>query len=74
MAASAAARVIVTRRLPSSALSKLQNASPALDIVYHDDDEPMTRDELLSKASSGVDGFYCLLSVSIDKSVLVAAG
>jgi len=74
MAASTVARVLVTRRLPGCALSKLKAASPAIELIYHDDDEPMPRDDILSKASGGLDAIYCLLSDSVDKAVIDAAG
>ena len=72
--AACSARLLITRRLPACALSKLKAASPAIELIYHDDDEPMPRDELMSQVSSGVDGIYCLLSDSIDKAVIDAAG
>ena len=63
-------RVLVTRRLPASALAKLQG----LELVYHDDDEPMPAEEVLKAAEGGLDGIYCLLSDSISAEVVKAAG
>lgn len=71
-AAAGAGRVLVTRRLPTPVLDKLRGA--ALDLVYHDSDEPMPREALQEAAKGGLAGIYCLLSDSIDADIIKAAG
>ena len=64
------ASVLVTRRLPSSVISRLE-ASCAVDL--HTGGEAIARDDLLARAR-GKDAIICLLTEPIDAAVLDAAG
>ncbi len=63
-------RVLVTRRLPGEALSRLENIA---DVDIHDGDLPLDRDELKARVA-GCHGILSLLSDRIDASVMDAAG
>lgn len=63
-------KVLVTRRLPSSVLARLESAC-ALDL--HTEPEAIPRAELLARVA-GKDALICLLTDTIDEAVLDAAG
>eukprot|EP00741_Cyanophora_paradoxa_P017899 tig00021036_g17288.t1 len=65
------ARVVVTRKLPESTLTKLKTVG--YDVKMWDSDEPMPRDKLLEWAP-GAMGILCMLSDKIDKEVMDKAG
>lgn len=67
-------RVVVTRKLPESALKTLKNAEPKLDLDLWDEDTQIPRDELIERLSSGTDGLLCVLTDKIDAELLDAAG
>lgn len=62
--------VLVTRRLPSSVLARLESAC---DLDLHTDPTAIPRDELLRRVA-GKDALVCLLTDTIDGAVLDAAG
>jgi glyoxylate reductase len=62
--------VLVTRRLPSSVLSRLEQTCT---VDLHTGAEAMSRGELLARARAK-DAIVCLLTESIDQAVLDAAG
>jgi glyoxylate/hydroxypyruvate reductase len=66
-------RVVVTRRIPEAGMALLRGATPPLDLVVHDSDDPMPRDVLLA-ALPGADAILCVLTDSIDFDALSAAG
>jgi len=63
-------RALVTRKLPSSVISKL---AAACDVDLYVGAAAISRDELLQRAN-GVDAIVCLLTDTIDAAVLDAAG
>lgn len=62
--------VLVTRRLPSSVLARLESVC---DIDLHTEPTAISRDELLRRVA-GKDALVCLLTDTIDGAVLDAAG
>uniref|UniRef100_UPI00358EA1B6 glyoxylate reductase/hydroxypyruvate reductase isoform X2 n=1 Tax=Myxine glutinosa TaxID=7769 RepID=UPI00358EA1B6 len=64
--------VLVTRRLPHSAM-RILSTSGLCEVQQWDSDESMPHAELLSRAP-GIHAILCLLSDYIDKEVLDAAG
>jgi phosphoglycerate dehydrogenase-like enzyme len=64
------ARVLVTRRLPGSALERL--AAAGHDVSVREDDLPPTRAELLEEIASA-EGLLCLLTERIDGQAIGAA-
>lgn len=69
---SAPYRVFVTRELPGSGFAELRN-DPAFDLDVWPIDFPPSREDLL-KHVKGVDGLVCLITDTIDNTVLDAAG
>ena len=65
-------RVFVTRVLPGNGFAELRE-DPAFDLDIWPVDFPPTRDELLQHVG-GVDGLVCLITDTIDSTVLDAAG
>ena len=63
-------RTLVTRKLPSSVMAKLEAAS---DVDLYVGSSAISRDELLKRVK-GVDAIVCLLTEAIDTAVLDAAG
>jgi len=63
-------RTLVTRKLPSSVIAKLEAAS---DVDLYVGGAAISRDELLQRVK-GVDAIVCLLTDTIDATVLDAAG
>ncbi len=63
-------RALVTRKLPSSVISKLESAC---DVDLYVGSSAISRDELLQRVK-GVDALVCLLTDTIDAAVLDAAG
>ena len=63
-------RALVTRKLPSSVISKLE---AACDVDLYVGSAAISRDELLQRVK-GVDALVCLLTDTIDTAVLDAAG
>lgn len=63
-------RTLVTRKLPSSVIAKLESAS---DVDLYAGSAAISRDELLQRVR-GVDAIVCLLTDTIDAAVLDAAG
>lgn len=63
-------RTLVTRKLPSSVIAKLEAAS---DVDLYVGSSAISRDELLQRVK-GVDAIVCLLTDAIDTEVLDAAG
>jgi glyoxylate reductase len=63
-------RTLVTRKLPSSVIARLEAVS---DVDLYVGSAAITRDELL-KSVAGVDAIVCLLTDTIDAAVLDAAG
>lgn len=64
-------KVLITRRLPASVLA----AIPSGSLILHDSDEAIPRSTLLSELhKGGVSSIICMLSDTIDKEVLDAAG
>ena len=63
-------RALVTRKLPSSVISKLEAAG---DVDLYVGSAAISRDELLQRVK-GVDALVCLLTDTIDTAVLDAAG
>ena len=63
-------RALVTRKLPSSVISKLE---AACDVDLYVGGAAISRDELLQRVK-GVDALVCLLTDTIDTAVLDAAG
>jgi glyoxylate reductase len=63
-------RTLVTRRLPSSVIAKLEAVS---DVDLYVGSAAISREELLERAV-GVDAIVCLLTDTIDTAVLDAAG
>ncbi len=61
-------KVLVTRRLPSSVIARLEEAC---EVDLHTDRAAMTRDELLRRVK-GKDALVCLLTDTIDAAVLDA--
>jgi len=59
--------VLLTRKIPASALTALQEAC---DVDYHDG-EPLTHDELVERVR-GKQGLVCLLTDTVDRAVLEA--
>ncbi len=64
------ATVLVTRRIPSPLLERIE---ADCTVRYWDSDDTIPRAELLDQAA-GVDGIYCLITDRIDGEVLNAAG
>jgi glyoxylate reductase len=62
--------VLVTRRLPSSVLARLE---AACDLDLHTDPSAIAREDLLRRVA-GKDALVCLLTDTIDGAVLDAAG
>lgn len=62
--------VLVTRRLPSSVLTRLESVC---DLDLHTEPTAIPRDALLARVA-GKDALVCLLTESIDTAVLDAAG
>jgi len=62
--------VLVTRRLPSAVLERLESAC---DIDLHTDPTAISREALLARVA-GKDALVCLLTEAIDTAVLDAAG
>ena len=62
-------RVLVTRRLPPGAIAPLSTL--AAEVVYNDDDAPLSRSELV-RAAARSDGIVCLLTDQIDAEVISA--
>lgn len=69
---SAPYRVFVTRELPGSGFAELRS-DPAFDLDVWPIDFPPSREDLL-KHVKGVDGLVCLITDTIDGTVLDAAG
>lgn len=67
-------RVVVTRRVAPKAMELLRSASPALDLLVWDSDDPMPHAELLARLAPGTDALYCVLTDKITPEVLDAAG
>ncbi|XP_063781859.1 glyoxylate reductase/hydroxypyruvate reductase-like [Pseudophryne corroboree] len=65
-------KIYVTRSIPPEGIKILQQ-SGSCDIEQWDSDDPVPRSELLKKVA-GIQGLYCLLTESIDKELLDAAG
>src|SRR5690349_22377505 len=63
-------RALVTRKLPSSVIAKLE---AACDVDLYVGASAISRDELLRRVN-GVDAIVCLLTDAIDTDVLDAAG
>jgi glyoxylate reductase len=63
-------RTLVTRKLPSSVISKLESAS---EVDLYVGSAAISREELLQRVK-GVDAIVCLLTDTIDAAVLDAAG
>ena len=63
-------KVYVTRRIPDRGLDILR---PHCDITQWCSDDPVPKQELLQRVQ-GVDALFCLLTDSITKDVLQAAG
>ena len=63
-------RALVTRRLPSSVIAKLEAVS---EVDLYTGSTAITREELLARAA-GSDAIVCLLTDKIDDVVLAAAG
>jgi glyoxylate reductase len=63
-------RTLVTRKLPSSVIARLEAAS---DVDLYVDAAAISREELLRRVA-GVDAIVCLLTDAIDAAVLDAAG
>ena len=63
-------RTLVTRKLPSSVIARLEAVS---DVDLYVGSAAITRDELLKRVA-GVDAIVCLLTDTIDAAVLDAAG
>jgi glyoxylate reductase len=63
-------KVLVTRRLPSSVLARLEQAC---EVDLHAESAALGRDELLRRVT-GKDALVCLLTDAIDEAVLNAAG
>ena len=63
-------RALVTRKLPSSVISKLEAAA---DVDLYVGSSAISREELLQRVT-GVDAIVCLLTDAIDAEVLEAAG
>ncbi len=63
-------RTLVTRKLPSSVIARLESAS---DVDLYVGSAAISRDELLQRVR-GVDAIVCLLTDTIDAAVLDAAG
>jgi glyoxylate reductase len=63
-------RTLVTRRLPSSVIAKLEAAS---EVDLHTGSGAIAREELLARVKD-VDAIVCLLTDTIDDAVVVAAG
>jgi len=63
-------RTLVTRKLPSSVMAKLEAAS---DVDLYVGSSAISREELLRRVK-GVDAIVCLLTEAIDAAVLDAAG
>ena len=63
-------RTLVTRKLPSSVIARLEAVS---DVDLYAGSAAITRDELLKRVA-GVDAIVCLLTDTIDAAVLDAAG
>jgi glyoxylate reductase len=63
-------RTLVTRKLPSSVIAKLEAAS---DVDLYVGSAAISREELLERVK-GVDAIVCLLTDTIDTAVLDAAG
>ena len=63
-------QVLVTRKLPSKVISKLE---AVCDVDLYLGDKSISRDELLQRAA-GKDALVCLLTDTIDAAVLDAAG
>ena len=63
-------RTLVTRKLPSSVIARLEAVS---EIDLYVGSAAITRDELLKRVA-GVDAIVCLLTETIDAAVLDAAG
>jgi glyoxylate reductase len=65
------ARVLVTRRLPDGGIDPLVAAGHDI-VVGHDDDRPLSSDEL-REAVADIDAIVCLLTDRIDERVVRAA-
>jgi glyoxylate reductase len=63
-------RTLVTRKLPSSVIAKLEAAS---DVDLYTGAKAISRDELLDRVA-GTDAIVCLLTDAIDAAVVEAAG
>jgi lactate dehydrogenase-like 2-hydroxyacid dehydrogenase len=63
------AKILVTRKLPSSILAKLE---PVGDVELHAEDGAMPHDELIARAADK-DAIVCMLTDRIDRSLLDAA-
>jgi glyoxylate reductase len=63
-------RTLVTRKLPSAVIAKLEAAS---DVDLYTGSKAISREELLQRVH-GVDAIVCLLTEAIDAAVLDAAG
>src|SRR5688572_5396610 len=63
-------RTLVTRKLPSSVIAKLEAAS---DVDLYTGSKAMSREELLQRVK-GKDALVCLLTDTIDTALLDAAG
>jgi glyoxylate reductase len=63
-------RTLVTRRLPSSVIARLEGAS---DVDLYTGSGAMAREELLARVA-GVDALVCLLTDTVDTGLLDAAG
>lgn len=62
--------VLVTRRLPPPGILPLLDAGLTVD--HHDDDEPLSRDELLTRVE-GCEGLLALLTDRVDAELIDAA-
>lgn len=70
MSRSTPPKVFITRRVPDQGPALLKSECT---VTQWDSDEPISREELLSKVQ-GVDGLFCLLTEKIDAELLDAAG
>jgi glyoxylate reductase len=63
-------RTLVTRKLPSSVIARLEAAS---EVDLYTGSAAITREELLARVA-GIDALVCLLTDTVDKALLDAAG
>lgn len=66
-------RILVTRRIPNSGITMLEDAFGGTNVSVFSEDRPMTRAEL-HEAAQGVSGILCMLNDPIDAAFFAAAG